>query len=86
MTKLNPVGSFVNKTEKPVRDELCLNGKWQFMPVYETDMTKFANVEKYAEFKQAGADRSPKDLGVLIKNSEIHYHHEVTNQALWNAF
>jgi glutamine synthetase len=45
-----------------------------------------ANVEKYAAFKQAAADRSPKDLGNLIKNSEILFHHEVTNQALWNAF
>lgn len=43
----NPVGSFVNETEKPLRDELCLNGKWQFMPVYETDMLKFS---KPAEF------------------------------------
>ncbi len=44
------------------------------------------NVEKYLSFKQAVADRSPKDLGTLIKTSEIVYHHEVTNQALWNAF
>ena len=44
------------------------------------------NVEKYAAFKQAVADRSPKELGTLIKSSEILYHHEVTNQALWNRF
>ena len=24
----NPVGSFVNEREKPLRDELCLNGIW----------------------------------------------------------
>jgi glutamine synthetase len=44
------------------------------------------NTEKYVAFKQAAADRSPRDLGTLIKTSEIVYHHEVTNQALWNNF
>jgi glutamine synthetase len=44
------------------------------------------NAEKYADFKQAVADRSPKELGNQIKTSEIIYHHEVTNQALWNTF
>ena len=37
----NPMGGFVNETEKPFRDELCLNGKWRFMPVVETDIAKF---------------------------------------------
>jgi glutamine synthetase len=44
------------------------------------------NQEKYAEFKQLAADRSPKALGALIKPSEIIYHHEVTNQVLWHKF
>ena len=44
------------------------------------------NHEKYAEFKQAVADRSPKALGTIIKPSEIIYNHEVTNQVLWNKF
>jgi glutamine synthetase len=44
------------------------------------------NQEKYAEFKQLVSDRSPKALGALIKSSEIVYHHEVTNQVLWNQF
>ena len=44
------------------------------------------NQEKYAEYKQNAADRSPKALGTIIKSSEIIYHHEVTNQALWNKF
>ena len=42
--------------------------------------------EKYIKFKQAAADRCPKDLGTLIKASEVIYHHEVTNQLLWNNF
>ena len=42
--------------------------------------------EKYLSFKQDVADRSPKELGGLVKNGEIIYHHEVTNQVLWNRF
>lgn len=44
------------------------------------------NKEKYLEFKKAAADRSPKELGTLVKNSEVIYHHEVFNQVLWNNF
>lgn len=42
--------------------------------------------EKYLHFKQAAADRSPKNLGKTIKNGEVIYHHEITNQILWNSF
>ncbi|KKS23017.1 MAG: Glutamine synthetase [Candidatus Nomurabacteria bacterium GW2011_GWC2_41_8] len=44
------------------------------------------NQEKYAEYKQNAADRSPKALGSFIKSSEVVYHHEVTNQVLWHKF
>ncbi len=44
------------------------------------------NVEKYLSYKQAAADRSPRNLGTRVKTSEIIYHHEVTNQALWYEF
>lgn len=44
------------------------------------------NREKIAQYKQLAADRSPKELGTRVKNSEVVYHHEVTNQALWNEF
>lgn len=43
----NPMGSMVNDAEKPARGELCLNGTWQFMPVFETDMTKFVKPETF---------------------------------------
>ncbi len=42
--------------------------------------------EKFAAFKQVAADRAPKALGAKVKESEIIYHHEVTNQLLWNNF
>ncbi|MBC7794833.1 MAG: glutamine synthetase [Clostridia bacterium] len=41
---------------------------------------------KFAELKQSQADRCPKALGALIKVPEIQFHHEVTNQFLWNQF
>jgi glutamine synthetase len=41
---------------------------------------------RYAELKQASAERCPKALGSLIKVPEIQFHHEVTNQYLWNIF
>ena len=43
----NPMHSFVNETEKPFRDEMSLNGKWQFMPVTETNMAKFVKPETF---------------------------------------
>ena len=43
-------------------------------------------VGKFVELKQAQADRCPKALGTLIKIPEIQFHHEVTNQYLWNQF
>ena len=41
---------------------------------------------KYAELKQASADRCPRALGTLVKRAEVMFHHEVTNQLLWNSF
>lgn len=42
--------------------------------------------EKFLEPKVASADRNPRLLGTTTKRAEIVYHHEVTNQALWNSF
>jgi glutamine synthetase len=41
---------------------------------------------RYAELKQASADRCPRLLGTFVKASEVQYHHEVYNQFLWNRF
>ena len=41
---------------------------------------------KYVELKQMAADRCPKELGTMVKREEIMFHHEVTNQYLWNQF
>jgi glutamine synthetase len=41
---------------------------------------------RYAELKQAAANRSPRELGSIVKGSEVQFHHEVYNQSLWNLF
>lgn len=42
--------------------------------------------DRFTELKVAGADRCPKALGSMVKPSEVQFHHEVTNQYLWNRF
>jgi glutamine synthetase len=41
---------------------------------------------RYAELKQASADRCPRLLGTIVKAAEVQFHHEVYNQFLWNEF
>lgn len=41
---------------------------------------------KYVEYKQEAANRSPLELGTKVKDGEVLYHHEVTNQFLWSDF
>ncbi len=41
---------------------------------------------RFADLKQASADRCPKLLGTFVKIQEVQYHHEIYNQALWNMF
>ena len=42
--------------------------------------------DRYADLKQAAADRCPRALGTLVKGAEVQFHHEVYNQFLWNMF
>src|SRR4051794_972911 len=39
---------------------------------------------RFADLKLAQAERCPKALGSQIKTCEVQFHHEVTNQYLWN--
>jgi glutamine synthetase len=41
---------------------------------------------RFADLKQASADRCARLLGSFVKGPEVQYHHEVYNQALWNMF
>ncbi|NYF81074.1 glutamine synthetase family protein [Granulicella arctica] len=41
---------------------------------------------RYADLKQASADRCARLLGTIVKAPEVQYHHDVYNQLLWNNF
>ena len=41
---------------------------------------------RFADLKQASADRCPRLLGTVVKAPEVQYHHEVYTQYLWNQF
>jgi glutamine synthetase len=41
---------------------------------------------RYADLKQASADRCARLLGTVVKAPEVQYHHEIYNQFLWNQF
>ena len=53
---------------------------------FMTEVLGEESKQKYIQYKQAAADRSPKLLGTLIKLNEVIHHHEVTNQYLWSQF
>jgi glutamine synthetase len=44
------------------------------------------NKEKYLYWKEQAANRSPKELGASVKNGEVLFHHEVTNQYIWKNY
>jgi len=41
---------------------------------------------RYADLKQASADRCARLLGTVVKAPEVQFHHEIYNQYLWNQF
>jgi len=41
---------------------------------------------RYADLKQASADRCPRLLGTIVKRPEVQFHHDVYNQYLWSMF
>ena len=41
---------------------------------------------RFADLKQASADRCARELGTFVKAAEVQFHHEVYNQSLWNLF
>jgi glutamine synthetase len=41
---------------------------------------------RYADLKQAAADRCPRLLGTIVKAPEVLFHHEIYNQFIWNKF
>ena len=41
---------------------------------------------RFANLKLRSADRCPRKLGTLVKQSEVQFHHDVTTQYLWSQF
>lgn len=65
-----------------INDAIALCKASKFM----TNILGEDSKNKFIHYKQLVADRSPKALGKNIKGAEIIYHHEITNQLLWNNF
>jgi glutamine synthetase len=42
--------------------------------------------QRYADLKQASADRCPRLLGTVVKACEVQFHHDVYNQLVWGQF
>jgi glutamine synthetase len=53
---------------------------------FVTEMLGETTKEKFVERKAAAADRCARELGTLVKTSEVVFHHEVTNQHIWRMF
>lgn len=53
---------------------------------YVTELIGEGPKNKYADWKREVAHRNPRDLGTTVKDAEVLYHHEITNQYLWNQF
>ena len=53
---------------------------------FMSEMMGEQNKDKFIERKVASADRCPRELGTMVKTSEILFHHEVTNQHIWAKF
>lgn len=45
--RFNPIGGLLSDIEKGERDEMCLNGTWEFMPIYENTKESFTFPDKF---------------------------------------
>jgi glutamine synthetase len=93
------LGVFQTGLEGAISDEPNLRQADKYLPdnIYDA-LTYFRNSEwttkmlgadvkgRYADLKQASADRCARLLGTFVKGPEVQYHHEVYNQLLWNDF
>ena len=75
-------GGKVKKLPADIYVAMDLFKKSSFMK----DVLGTENHEKYLGLKADSAHRCPKDLGSKVKAGEVLYHHEVTNQLIWDDF
>jgi glutamine synthetase len=90
-TGLEDAAPVVDKSDKRSRLRFLPGTIYDSMRIFKAsdyiDVLMGENTkEKYLSYKQASAYRNPRELGTQIKQSEIIFHHEVTNQYLWNKF
>ena len=69
----NPLGSMVDDTERPVRDAICMNGSWQFMPVFETDIAQFQLPQSFRWEATAIKIPSPWNINSFTKERSDDY-------------
>jgi glutamine synthetase len=81
-----PLTEGVRQTESYLPDNIYTAIDNFRASAYVKDLYGADVAERYAELKQASADRCPRLLGTRIKTGEIQFHHEVYNQSLWNQF
>ncbi len=99
LIKAGIAGMRAGAEELVVMEKKVYGGKVKKLPgnIYEAlehfegsdfvkDILGEENQQKYAALKYMAAERSPKSLGTKVKTEEIIYHHEVTNQWIWNQF
>ncbi|CAG1011642.1 partial glutamine synthetase, partial [Anaerolineae bacterium] len=75
----------------PARDTILPDNIYDAIEIfqksgYAADLLGEEIRDRYANLKLASADRCPRRLGTIVKGSEVQFHHEVTNQNLWNRF
>jgi glutamine synthetase len=92
-------GIFKTGIDGPIHTDDNLRAGGRFLPdniqeaIYDfkesTWITELLGADvqgRYADLKQATANRSPRELGTIVKGSEVQFHHAVYNQSLWNLF
>jgi len=79
-------GSFPASNRRQLPDNIYLALKHFKNSEFITKILGEDVKSKYAKWKQASADRCAKLLGTRIKAGEVMFHHEVTNQHLWQLF
>ena len=67
-------------------DLVDVSGRSGLPQIYQMNLEGADVQGRFADLKQAAANRCARDLGTFVKAPEVQFHHEVYNQFLWNMF
>ena len=86
-----PIRKSLTPEERKTRKEFLPGNIYDAIDYFQNsafvaEMLGEENKAKFVERKLAVAGRTAKELGTIVKTSEVLFHHEVTNQYLWNQF